>query len=106
MNSETNPEIVSLQKQFFGLFIALILLSGTMTYYFYGQVRLAHKGVSQLNQVIKTMDQNKQMAENFVNQLVAYAQTHPEFRPVLAKYGIAPVPGIPAGAPVGATPKK
>jgi hypothetical protein len=25
---------------------------------------------------------------NFVNQLVAYGQTHPDFRPVLLKYGI------------------
>jgi hypothetical protein len=39
-----------------------------------------------------------------VNEIVAYGEKHPEFKPVLAKYGIAPVPGIPAGAPAGAVP--
>jgi len=41
---------------------------------------------------------------DFVNALVNYGQAHPEFRPVLAKYGIAPVPGIPAGSPMGVAP--
>ena len=40
---------------------------------------------------------------NFVNSLVAYGQTHPEFRPVLLKYGITPPP---AGVAVPAVPKK
>jgi hypothetical protein len=106
MNPETTPEILSLQKQVFGLMIALILVSGTLTYYFYGQARLAHRSVTQANKIIDTMKQNEKLANNFVNQLVAYGQTHPDFRPVLAKYGIAPVPGIPAGSPTGAAPKK
>ena len=39
---------------------------------------------------------------DFVNALVNYGQAHPEFRPVLQKYGIAPVAGIPAGSPAPA----
>jgi hypothetical protein len=39
--------------------------------------------------------------ENFVKQLTAYGSTHPDFQPILRKYGIVPQT---AGAPVA--PKK
>jgi hypothetical protein len=39
---------------------------------------------------------------NFVTQLVAYGEKHPDFVPVLRKYGVAPIPGIPAGTPANA----
>jgi hypothetical protein len=30
--------------------------------------------------------------ENFVKQLTAYGNTHPDFQPILRKYGIVPQP--------------
>jgi hypothetical protein len=107
MNPESNSEIAALQRQVFGLIIALILVSATLTCYFYDQVRLAHRSVAQANQLINTVKQSEPQISAFINQLVAYGQTHPDFVPLLAKYGIAPVKGVPPGAPaVPAVPKK
>ena len=36
---------------------------------------------------------------DFVNQLVAYGNAHPEFKPVLAKYGMVAPPATGAAAP-------
>jgi hypothetical protein len=106
----SNDEMIAaLQRQVFTLLVALVVVTGTFTAFMYRQASLAGKDIDavrpQAEQVINTFNQNQQLMASFINQLVAYGQTHPEFRPVLAKYNIAPVPGIPAGAPVGAVPK-
>lgn len=111
MNDDTNSQISSLQRQVFSLLVALIVVSGTVTVFLYRQASLAGKDLDSIKpqamQIIGAYSQNQTLMVNFVNQLVAYGQTHPDFRPVLAKYGIAPIPGIPAGSPVGAAvPKK
>lgn len=103
-----SAEISTLRNQVFVLLIALIVVSGTLTVYLYRQASIARKDLdsiqTQAQQVITTFNSNQKLMMDFVNSLVAYGQTHPDFKPVLAKYGIAPVPGIPAGAPVGAVP--
>jgi hypothetical protein len=104
MNSDNSSEIASLQRQVFGLIIALILVTATLTCYFYDQVRLARHSVAQANQIINALKQNEPQISAFINQLVAYGQAHPDFVPVLTKYGIAPVKGVPPGAPAGAVP--
>jgi hypothetical protein len=111
MNPESNPanpEISALQRQVFALLVALIVVSGTLTVFLYRQASLAGKDIDaikpQAQQMIGVFNQNQALMVDFVNQLVAYGEKHPEFRPVLAKYGIAPIPGIPAGSPAGATP--
>ncbi len=109
MSTENNSsEISVLRNQVFVLLVALIVISGTLTVYLFRQASMAGKDLEQLKpqatQVINGFNQNQQLMVNFINQLVAYGQAHPDFKPVLAKYGIAPVPGVPAGAP--AAPKK
>lgn len=109
MNSPTEPnrEIAALQHQMFTQLLALIIVSGTLTVYLYNQARLARKDIDLLNlqagPAIKVVQQNQPAMVNFVNQLVVYGETHPDFRPVLLKYGIVTPP---PGTPVGAPPKK
>jgi hypothetical protein len=108
MNADLNSEVAALRNQVYVLLVALIVVSGTLTVYLYRQASMARKDIEaiepQAEQIIKAFNQNQGVMVNFVNQLVAYGQTHPDFVPVLAKYGIAPVKGIPAGAPAGAVP--
>jgi hypothetical protein len=108
MNDDTNAQISALQRQVFALLLALIVVSGTLTVYLYRQASISGKDIDaikpQAQQIIGVYNQNQTLMVNFVNQLVAYGQTHPDFGPVLAKYGIAPVPGIPAGAPPTSSP--
>jgi len=110
MNSDTDSEIAALRNQVYVLLVALIVVSGTLTVFLFRQTSIARKDIEsvrpQAEQVINALNQNKQAIGTFVEQLVAYGQRHPEFVPVLAKYGIAPVRGIPAGSPAGATPAK
>ncbi len=103
MSTESsNPEISALKNQMFTLLIALVVISGTLTVYLFRQASLAGKDLSQNEPLIV---QNEQAMSGFVAKIVAYGEKHPDFaKTVLAKYGIAPVPGIPANAP--ATPPK
>ena len=93
ISNSTGEQVSALQRQVFSLLVALIVVSGTLTVYLYRQASLARKDYEsiapQAQQVIGAFNQNQQLLISFVNQLVAYGQLHPEFRPVLAKYGIA-----------------
>ncbi len=97
-NPDLNSEVAALRNQVYVLLVALIVVSGTLTVYLYRQASMARKDIEaiqpQAEQIINAFNQNQGVMVNFVNQLVAYGQTHPDFCPVLAKYGIAP--GSPA----------
>jgi len=110
-NSELAQQIEALRRQVFILLLALIVVSGSLATYLCYQSRLMGKSVDgikpQAMKVIQTYNQvkatmNPAALSNFVNQVGAYAVVHPEFRPVLQKYGWNPPPA-PAAA---AAPKK
>ncbi len=107
-NTDTASDIAALRSQVFTLLIALLVVSGTVTAYLYRQSSLAGKDLTalepQAQQLINGYNQSQPAVAGFITDLVAYGEKHPEFRPLLAKYGIAPVAGVPAGAP--AAPKK
>jgi len=98
-SAELSDQIAGLQRQVFTLLVALIVVSGTLTVYLYRQASLTGKDIAairpQAQQIILTYKQNLPGMETFVNQLVAYGQTHPDFRPILQKYGIAVPPTAP-----------
>jgi hypothetical protein len=108
MSTDLNSEVAALRNQVYVLLAALIVVSGTLTGFLYRQASVAGKDLDNLKpqaeQLIAGFNQSQPQIVAFVNQVVAYGQAHPEFKPVLAKYGIAPVPGVPAGAPAGAVP--
>ena len=101
-----NNDIAALKNQVFTLLVALIVVSGTLTVYLYRQVSLAGKDLAQGQQLSAVLNQNEAAVQTFVMRLVAYGEKHPEFVPVLKKYGIEPRPGIPANAAAPAAPKK
>jgi len=107
MDNNLSSEIAALRTQVFTLLVALIIVSGTVTVYLYRQASTLRKDIDQIEpqakQIINAFNQNQKLMVNFVNSLVAYGQTHPEFRPVLLKYGITPPP---AGTAAPAAPKK
>ena len=103
MNNDNHSESAALRSQVFTLLVALIVVSGTLTVYLYRQSSLASKDLAQAEQLAQNFAKNEAGVNNFVNQLVAYGQQHPDFVPVLKKYGIAPVAGVPPGS---AAPKR
>jgi hypothetical protein len=91
--------VASLQRQVAVLLLALIVVSGTLTVYLWYQARSSGRDMEaikpQAMQVVQTFNQDRPGMEKFVNQLITYGQTHPDFRPILQKYGIAPLPAAP-----------
>jgi len=104
-NVVPSPEIATLKNQVFTLLMALIVVSGTLTVFLYRQSSLAGSDLAQAKQLNVVVTQNETALMNFINSLVAYGEKHPDFLPVLKKYGITPQPGVPAGT-VPAAPKK
>ena len=104
--NDNNNEIAALKNQIFTLLVALIVVSGTVTVYLYRQASLAGKDLAQGQQLASVLNQNEAAVQTFVTQLVAYGERHPDFVPVLKKYGIEPRPGVPANAVMPAAPKK
>jgi hypothetical protein len=108
--SETNlpaqtdvmDQIVALRHQVFTLLLALVVVSGTLTVVLYRQARLTGKDIEAIKpaatQIIENFKRERPAMENFVKQLTAYGATHPDFQPILRKYGVVPQPQ-PAAAP-------
>ena len=98
-------QIVALRHQLFTLLLALVVVSGTLTVVLYRQAKLTGRDIAgikpQAAQIIEAFKRDRPGMENFVKQLTAYGVTHPDFQPILKKYGLLPPP---AGAPVA--PKK
>ncbi|MGA2178507.1 MAG: hypothetical protein ABSH15_02845 [Verrucomicrobiota bacterium] len=105
---ELMDQIVALRHQVFTLLLALVVVSGTLTVVLYRQARLTGKDIEiikpQATQIIAAFKRDQQGMEAFVKQLTAYGVTHPDFQPILRKYGIVPQPPQPAATPV--VPKK
>ncbi|MGB8167535.1 MAG: hypothetical protein WCF18_08585 [Chthoniobacteraceae bacterium] len=112
MITDTNSEIEALKRQVFSLLLALIVVSGTVTTYLFYQSSAAGNELNnirpQATQIINAFNQNQALMNSFISQLVEYGKAHPDFRPVLLKYGIVPTgtaPMAPAAA-APAAPKK
>ncbi|MEY4916883.1 MAG: hypothetical protein RL616_796 [Verrucomicrobiota bacterium] len=111
MTTDSNSEISALKNQVFIQLVALIVVTGTLVAFLYRQASVASKDLESIKPqallVINTLNQNQGSVISFVNEIVAYGEKHPDFQPVLAKYGIAPVAGHPAVTPAApAAPKK
>ncbi|MGA2788974.1 MAG: hypothetical protein ABSF60_15750 [Verrucomicrobiota bacterium] len=103
--TEVMDQLVALRHQVFTLLLALVVVSGTLTVVLYRQARLTGKDIDiikpQATQIIEAFKRDRTGMEAFVKQLTAYGNTHPDFQPILRKYGIVPQS---AAAPVA--PKK
>ncbi len=104
-SNSNNSEIAALKNQCFTLLMALIVVSGTLTVFLYRQASITGSDLTQAKQLNVMVTQNEASIGNFLQQLVAYGQTHPDFVPVLKKYGLTGNPAAPlANSPVA--PKK
>ena len=99
-NAESNPTdwqeaYDSLRQLVVSLLVMLIVVSGTLTMFLLRQYRWAQTDLTGVRQQVSVMAiEYKRTTEpvinDFVGKLVEYSKTHPDFNPVLAKYGIKP----------------
>jgi hypothetical protein len=110
VQTELMDQIVALRHQVFTLLLALVVVSGTLTVVLYRQARLTGKDIDaikpQATLIIQAFSRDRQVMENFVKQLTAYGNTHPDFQPILRKYGIVPQPATAPAAPAAPKTKK
>jgi hypothetical protein len=86
-------QVVSLRRQITLLLLALTVVSGTLTTYLFYQSRTMGKDIAafepQARAVVQNYQQNLPQIQKFVQELVAYGKSHPDFQPILKKYGIS-----------------
>ena len=99
----------ALQGQVTTLLLATVVLSGILAAYLYVQQRFAIQDrevntqiVGQFVQVFR--QQQKPAMDSIVERLREYGKTHPDFLPVLNKYGYGLPPAV--GAPTASKPPK
>ena len=94
-------QCAALQRQITTLLVALIVLSGSFAIFVGWQVHLNRQQLEVVKQQVDQIMQQRAGLNNFIARLSDFARTHPDFIPVLAKYGVAPTNAV---APV-ATPQ-
>jgi hypothetical protein len=79
----------ALRHQLNTVLILLLIVSGTLTIFFFRQSTLARKDRDLLSQNVTSYQQDAVPALNeFMAKLREYAKTHPDVVPILAKYGV------------------
>ena len=97
MNESTDSlteQLANLQRQVFTLLLALVIVSGTLVVFLYYQSHVLNRDIANLQMQTKPavdwVTINQAGVEKFKSELVTYSKTHPEFLPVLEKYGYVP----------------
>ena len=100
--SHLQSQIDSLNHLVTSLLILLVIVSGTLSVFLLRQYRMASKDLAAIRpgalQIIA--DYNKERAprmDAFIERLRDYGRTHPDFVPILIRYGL--VTNIPTSAP-------
>ena len=87
-------QVASLRCQINILLLALIVISGTLATYLLYQSHTIDRDVTvlepQARAIVQNYDRNLPGIQKFVQDLTAYGQQHPDFQPILKKYGILP----------------
>jgi hypothetical protein len=87
-NSGLADQVAALQRQVFLLLLALIVVSGSLIVYLWFQSHEIDEAITVTQAQVQSYDKKLPAIKNFVGELVSYGNAHPEFRPVLVKYGI------------------
>jgi hypothetical protein len=98
-------ELAAVKNQLFILLTALVIISGTVTFYLYYQARMAGYDLAQASRLDAAITHNEAALREFVSKLEAYGKQHPDFQMLLNKYRV-PQPPAAAPATAPAAPKK
>jgi len=114
----TPPSVEQLQQQvqslqrLLGLVLAATLLLGaSVTVFLWGQQRILKSQLRDSTTIVNEHDtKSLPMLTNFVASLQAYGKTHPDFAPLVDKYGLKAPTGhagpVPPPAPKPTPPKR
>jgi hypothetical protein len=107
--SELEEQLGSLQRLVGTVLVLLLIISGTFSIYLFWQVRAENRELEALRQQLQQVIKIEAQQNEVVKRMQDYGRTHPDFLPILGKYGLTPEAfGTPASgsAPPALTPKK
>lgn len=97
--TELRTECAQLRKQATTTLIALIVISGTLAGFLFLQVWRTGRDTDSLREQQRRyaeLAQREQPAiHNLLSKLAEYGRTHPDFKPIMAKYGIGATSSVP-----------
>ena len=83
-------QVDSLLKLFSATLVVLLIISGALNLFLLRQMMTVRKDVMTMGPTVVNYEKNDlPQLQNFVALLQNYAKTHPDFVPVLAKYGLS-----------------
>lgn len=92
LTDSVTDQIAALRRQVSTLLLALIVVSGTLTVFLWYQSHVTGKAIEALKpeaiRLTKVFEQNRPVMDKLVRQLIVYGQSHPDFQPILKKYGV------------------
>jgi hypothetical protein len=117
VGNDLQAQFDALRHLVVSILILVIVISGTLNIYLLRQWRSASRDLAGIRpQAAKMIDDYQKMTlpmmTDFVKKITEYGRTHPDFAPVLAKYGLKPAgsaaaaPATPIPPPPTALPKK
>ncbi len=90
----------SLRKLFIGALVVTLLLAGSFDVYVLSQLATVRKDLRQTTEAVATFQKTEGQSYNaFVNNLAAFARTHPDFAPIFAKYNVTTTDSTPRITP-------
>lgn len=97
--TELRTECEQLRKQATNMLIALVVISGTLAAFLFLQVWRTGKDTDTLREQQTEYAQRAQREQLFIHSLVPklaeYGKTHPDFKPIMDKYGIGVTSAVP-----------
>jgi hypothetical protein len=82
-------QIATLERQVYLQLLVLIVVSGTLTSFFYRQASSLYKEIQLDNQAVEIVSEKRPLMEKFLKDLVEYGKKNPEFdQQILIKNGI------------------
>ena len=105
ISSEWQEQCAALQRQLNNLLLALTVLSCTFALFVIWQAHQVQRQYELLKQQAAAAVQQKAGVDNFLARLAEFGRAHPDFVPILTKYGITPASAT-TPKPAAAAPKK
>ena len=94
--NELQAQYFSLRQQVTALLVLFIVITGTLSVYLYFQVRFLRSDLTVDQRVVAAYEKNEgPKTVDFINKLVQYGQTHPDFTPIVNKYHLQSIPTSP-----------
>jgi hypothetical protein len=116
VSSDLQAQVDSLRHLVISVLVLVIVVSGTFNLYLLRQVKYARVDLAgvrpQATQMIAEYNRvNAPLMQDFLKKITDYGKTHPDFAPILTKYGVraTAITGAPpatAASPAATAPKK